>query len=112
MKRVVLQFRHLPLLRHFTLINCHLIFHRNTLRYVLNRIWHLPKPTHCHLDLHFQYTSEFCIPTIRSKSIEHLCIENISLNSNQLSRLFRCTLNLQRLTSSIDKFSKITQFHL
>ncbi|CAF3041796.1 unnamed protein product [Rotaria socialis] len=109
MKKVVLQIRHHPL-THFSLINCHLTFHQKTLRDVLNRIWHLPKLTHCHLDLHFRSTSEFSIPTIRSKSIEHLCIENISLNSNQLSRLFRCTPNLQHLTASINKLSNNTQF--
>ena len=109
MKKVVLQIRHHPL-THFSLINCHLTFHQKTLSDVLNRIWRLSNLKHCHLDLHFRSTSEFCIPTIRSKSIEHLCIENVSLNSNQLSRLFRCTPNIQHLTTSIDKLSNITQF--
>jgi hypothetical protein len=109
-KKVVLQFRHLPLLTHFNLINCHLKFHRKTLRNILNRIWRLPKLTYCHLDLHFRYNCEFSIPTIRSNSIEHLSIENASFDFVQLIQLFRCTPNLRHLTTRIDKLSDNTQF--
>ncbi|CAF4721268.1 unnamed protein product [Rotaria sp. Silwood1] len=108
-KKVVVQFSHLALLAHFNLINCHLKFHQKTLRDILNHIWHLPKLIHCHLDLHFQHKSDFCIPTIRSKSIEDLCIEDVSLDSVQLIRLFRCTPNLRHLNAQINKLSNDTQ---
>ncbi|CAF3332617.1 unnamed protein product [Rotaria sp. Silwood2] len=108
--KIVFQFRHLPLLTHFDLINCHLMFHRKTLRDILNRIWLLSKLTHVHLDLHFADKHEFSTPTIRSKSIEHLFIENTLLNAGELIRLFRCTPNLRHLTAFIDKFSDDTQF--
>ncbi|CAF3151436.1 unnamed protein product [Rotaria sp. Silwood2] len=49
------------------------------------------------------------MPTIRSTSIEHLCIEDVSLDSLQLMRLFRCTPNLRHLTVCIDKLSKNAQ---
>ncbi|CAF1056747.1 unnamed protein product [Rotaria sordida] len=109
-KNVVYQFRHLPYLTHFNLINCHLKFHRITLRDILNRIWRLSELIHCHLDLNFADEYEFCTPTIRSKSIEYLFIENISLDSSKLIQLFRCTPNLRHLTTSTDKFSNDTQF--
>jgi hypothetical protein len=63
-KKVALQFRHLPLLTHFSLIDCHLKFHKKTLRNILNRIWHLRKLAHCHLDLNLSRSSNFCTPSI------------------------------------------------
>ena len=90
-KKVALQFRHLPLLTHFNLINCHLPYQAKTLRHFLNHIWGLSKLSHCHLDLRFRYNSDFSFPIIRSKSIEHLCINNICFDYAQLVRLFRRT---------------------
>ncbi|CAF1173140.1 unnamed protein product [Rotaria sordida] len=109
-QKVVVQLRYLPLLTHFDLINCHLKFHQKTLHEILNRIWLLLELKHVHLDLNFVNANEFTTPTIRSKCIEYLIIENSSLNSIQLIRLFRCTPQLRHLTIIIDQLSNDTEF--
>ncbi|CAF2767887.1 unnamed protein product [Rotaria sp. Silwood2] len=109
-QKVVCQLRYLPLLTHFDLINCRLTFHQKILHDILNRIWLLLQLSHVHLDLIFANANEFTTPTIRSKSIKYLIIENTSLNSIQLIRLFRCTPYLRHLTVIIDQFSNDTQF--
>ncbi|CAF1062572.1 unnamed protein product [Rotaria sp. Silwood1] len=109
-KKVLFQIRYLRHLTHFDLINCHLKFHRKILHDILNRIWLLLELNHVHLDLNFVNAHEFITPTIRSKSIEYLIIENTLLNSIDLIRLFRCTPNLRHLTVMIDQFSNDTQF--
>ncbi|CAF2115131.1 unnamed protein product [Rotaria magnacalcarata] len=110
LKKLVKHFAHLQHLTHFDLIDCHVVFQHKTSRYLINRIWRLPKLTHCHLDLHFQYNSDFTIPNIRSKSIEHLWIENIVFDFNDLNRLFRSTPNMRHLIARIDQMPENQQF--
>ena len=109
-KKVVLQFRHLPLLAHFILIDCHVKSDNKTLRNIINRIWNLRKLTHCHFDLNLSRSCDFCIPTIRSQVIEHLHIGKSTLDVIQLTQLFRCTPNLRHLYTQIDEFPNDTQF--
>ncbi|CAF4294562.1 unnamed protein product, partial [Adineta steineri] len=64
----------------------------------------------CHLDMHLSSRGNFCLPSIRSKSIESLWIKNMTFDSSALIRLFRCTPNLRYLTTSVDKLPNNTQF--
>ena len=110
LKKLVKHFVHLRHLTHFYLIDCHVVVQHKTLRDLINRIWRLPKLTHCDLDLHFQDNSDFTIPSIRSKSIEHLWIENIVFDFNGFNRLFRSTPNLRHLIAGIDQMPENQQF--
>ncbi|CAF4106777.1 unnamed protein product, partial [Adineta steineri] len=74
LKQIVAQFNcHSHLIR-FNIINCHVTFDRKILRDILNCICNLPKLMFCHLDMHLSSRGNFCLPSIRSKSIESLWI--------------------------------------
>ena len=109
-QQVVEQFDHRSRLTDLRLIDCHMAFHRKTLSRLLNRIWRLPKLTRCRLDLRFRSPHDFCFPTVRSKSIERLRLDNALLDSNQLIRLFRCSPNLRYLYAHIAELPNETQF--
>lgn len=101
---------HAVSLTHLTLADCHIQTNRDAADRLYNKIWMLPKLTYCWLDINVENRSYFPLPSIRSTSLKHLSISNISCYFNELIRMFQLTPNLQRL--SIDFIDYATEYDL
>lgn len=109
-EKFVKHFTRLRNLTRFELIDCCVLFKPKILRSLINGIWRLPKLTSCSLDLQIDSNDLLRIPSVRSKSIKHLYIENILFDMNDLIQLFRSTPNLQHLTAKILKIPDDQRF--
>jgi len=88
-------------------IDCPLFhFHVNDLQGIIDQIWNLPKSAHLYWHLKDKESSNFCIPTLVSMSLQYLTIPINCWFANQFTRLFDKTPNLRKFSTSLDSYEE------
>ncbi|CAF0784012.1 unnamed protein product [Adineta steineri] len=76
---------------------------QTNIQIIVNKIWALPKLSHCIFDIHSLGQHSFCMPENISSSITYLTIHmSNKIKSNQLNQLFQYTPCLKHFSACIE----------
>ena len=71
---------------------------------IIDKIWSLPKLTHCHSYIGISGRARFAVPTIKSRSLKSIRTYFSRLQWNQLSQLIEYTPSLKCFTTILSSF--------
>jgi hypothetical protein len=95
------QCQHLSHLNHFKLYSCSLSNSSVDYQLIVNKVWSLPKLTHCYFNIDINKNRNFFVSTIISRSLEYVTIFPRALQWSQITELLEYTPRLKHLSTFI-----------
>ena len=93
--------RHLSNLTRLRFYSCTFRDDSVNCQWIIDQIWSLPKLVSCHLYMSRRGENHFYVPTIQSRSLEHISLFLHDLQWNDLNQLIESTPNLKSISTSV-----------